>query len=270
MGQEDPKPPVVLVFAGLDPSGGAGLAADVQTLVALGCHPAPIATALTVQDTVGVQSFEPVPAALIIEQARTVLKDMPVAAIKTGMLGSMDTVAAVAGICRRYARIPLIVDPVCRSGRGDPLSREPLRDALRSQLLPRALLITPNSEEARHLAPDADTLDACAQELLSLGVQYVLVTGTHEATPEVLNRLYGNYRLLESYHWPRLLGSYHGSGCTLASACAAAIAHGADVLAAVAQAQSFTWNALKHSWSLGLGQRVPNRFFRNAPNDSDR
>ncbi|MHB1951504.1 MAG: bifunctional hydroxymethylpyrimidine kinase/phosphomethylpyrimidine kinase [Acidiferrobacteraceae bacterium] len=264
-GKEDPRPPVVLVFAGLDPSGGAGIAADVQTLAALGCHPAPIATALTVQDTTGVRWFEPVATALVVEQARAVLEDLPVAAIKTGMLASSETVAAIAAIMERYHHIPLIVDPVLASGRGDPLSTTPLCAALRDQLLPKAVLMTPNSEEARLLAPDADTLDACAQELLSLGVRHVLITGTHEETPDVRNRLYANHRLLEEYRWARLPGSYHGSGCTLAAACAAAIAHGADVLAAVAQGQSFTWHALKHGWTLGLGQLLPNRFFRNQP-----
>lgn len=235
----------------------------MQTLAALGCHPAPVVTALTIQDTAGVRWFEPVAPALVVEQARAVLEDMPIAAIKVGMLAGADTLIAVSGITRRYQRIPLIVDPVLASGRGDPLSTTPICAALRDHLLPQALIVTPNSEEARLLAPDADTLDACAQELLSLGVQYALITGTHEATPEVCNYLYTNHRLLESYRWPRLPGSYHGSGCTLASACAAAIAHGADPVAAVAQAQSFTWSALKHGWALGRGQLLPNRFFRN-------
>lgn len=255
------NPPVVLVFAGNDPTGGAGLQADVQALASLGCHTAPVVTAITVQDTVGVKHFVSVEAGLVIAQARAVLEDMPVAAFKTGMLGSIENLTAVAGILEDYPDIPLIVDPVLSSGRGDPLVEEPAEDALRALLIPQATLVTPNSHEARRLAPDADTLDACAQELLATGCQYVLVTGTHENTPEVINRLYGNSRLLETFSWERLPESYHGSGCTLAAACAATFAHGFDPIDAVAEAQDFTWNSLSHSYRLGMGQHLPDRLY---------
>ncbi|MFL6652966.1 MAG: bifunctional hydroxymethylpyrimidine kinase/phosphomethylpyrimidine kinase, partial [Sulfurifustaceae bacterium] len=133
--------------------------------------------------------------------------------------------------------------------------------ALRVLLLPRALLATPNTEEARRLAPEGDTLDACAQELLSLGCEYVLITGTHEPTPQVLHRLYGNKRLLDTFSFERLPHSYHGSGCTLASACAAAIAHGLDPANAIAQALQYTWNTLKHGHRIGMGQYLPDRLY---------
>ena len=176
-------PPVVLVFGGTDPTSGAGIQADALTLAALGCHPATVVTAVTAQDTVGVKQFATVETELVIAQARAVLEDMPVAAIKTGMLGSSAVMGAVAGILDDYPGIPLIIDPVQVSGRGDALADEPLDEALRVLLLPRARLVTPNSPEARVLAPDADTLDACAQELMALGCDYVLLTGTHEPTP---------------------------------------------------------------------------------------
>jgi hydroxymethylpyrimidine/phosphomethylpyrimidine kinase len=128
-------------------------------------------------------------------------------------------------------------------------------------LLPRAKLATPNTEEAKRLAPGGDTLDACAQEWLSLGCEFVLITGTHEATPKVLNRLYGNKRLLDTFAFERLPHRYHGSGCTLASACAAALAHGLDPANAVAQALDYTWRTLKHGLRLGMGQHLPNRLY---------
>ncbi len=177
--------PVVLVFAGNDPSGGAGLQADIQTLTSLGCHPAPVITAITVQDTVGVKQFIPVEAGLVIAQARAILEDMPVAAIKTGMLGSIENLTALAGILNDYPDIPLIVDPVLASGAGLALSDEPIEEALHALLLPQTTLLTPNTLEARRLAPDADSIDACGHALLTAGCQFVLITGTHENTPTV-------------------------------------------------------------------------------------
>ncbi|MFL6624617.1 MAG: hydroxymethylpyrimidine/phosphomethylpyrimidine kinase [Sulfurifustis sp.] len=255
------RPPVVLVFAGTDPTAGAGIAADVLTLASLGCHPAIVVTAVTAQDTSGVKQYAAVPPELVISQARAVLEDMEVAAFKTGMLCNSAIVSAAASIVDDYPGVPLIVDPVQASGYQQPLADEPLDEALRVLLLPRALLATPNTEEARRLAPEGDTLDACAQELLSLGCEYVLITGTHEPTPQVLHRLYGNKRLLDTFSFERLPHSYHGSGCTLASACAAAIAHGLDPANAIAQALQYTWNTLKHGHRIGMGQYLPDRLY---------
>jgi hydroxymethylpyrimidine/phosphomethylpyrimidine kinase len=255
------RPPVVLVFAGNDPTGGAGIEADIQALISMGCHPAPVLTAVTVQDTTGVKRFVAIEPELVIEQARAILEDMPVAAFKTGMLASVENVSAIASIVQQYRDAPVIVDPVLASGGGETLTEEPLEDALRMMLLPHAALVTPNSEEARRLAPDADTLDACAQEILSVGCEYVLITGTHEATPDVVNRLYGNRRLLETFTWKRLPQNYHGSGCTLAAACAATFAHRFDPVNAVAEAQDYTWNTLKHGYRLGMGQLLPDRLY---------
>jgi hydroxymethylpyrimidine/phosphomethylpyrimidine kinase len=253
------KPPVVLIFAGNDPTGGAGMAADCLTLSSFGCHPAPVITAITAQDTTGVKQFTCIDTSMIIAQARAVLEDMPVAAFKIGMLGNAAIVSAVASIVHEYPEIPLVVDPVQMSGAGDSLAEEPLDDILRSLLLPRATLITPNSLEARKLAPGADTIDACAHELMEIGCDYVLITGTHEPTSQVINRLYAHSRLLETFTTDRLPQEFHGSGCTLASACAAGLAHGLESRAAVAEALRYTYNTLKSGHRFGMGQHVPNR-----------
>ena len=253
--------PIVLVFAGNDPTGGAGLQADIETLGSLGCHAAPVITAITVQDTVGVKHYEPVDANLVIAQARAVLEDMPVAAIKAGMFGSAENVTALAGILQDYPDIPLILDPILNSGRGDSLADDALVEAMSVLLLPQTALLTPNTLEIMRLAPDADNVDAAAQAILSLGCAFVLVTGTHDVSLEVINRLYGNLRLLETFHWERLPHSYHGSGCTLAAACAATLAHDIDMLEAVAEAQDFTWQALAHGRRLGMGQHLPDRLY---------
>lgn len=257
-----PPLPVVLLFGGTDPSGGAGLQADIQTVVSLGGHPASVVTAVTAQDTTDVKQFTVIEPELVIAQARAILEDMPVAACKTGMLGDTATVSAIAGILDDYPDLPLVVDPVLATNAGAPLTDEALEEALRVLLLPRATVVTPNSIEARLLAPAADNLDACAQELLATGCGHVLITGTHEQTAQVVNRLYGGARLLESYTWERLPHDYHGSGCTLAAAVATGIAHGLDPVAAVAAAQSYTWHTLKHGYRPGMGQYLPDRFYR--------
>ncbi|MGE5946134.1 MAG: bifunctional hydroxymethylpyrimidine kinase/phosphomethylpyrimidine kinase, partial [Betaproteobacteria bacterium] len=191
-----PPLPNVLVFAASDPSSGAGIQADILTLASLGCHPLTALTALTVQDTVGVRSLHPVAADLLEQQARTVLEDMPVTAFKIGLLGSVETLLAVAEIVSDYPEIPLVFDPVLASGRGDELSGEEIISAMREMLLPQTTIITPNAPEARRLAEsDEDesepTIDICAERLIEMGAQYVLISGTHENTPEVINTLYG-------------------------------------------------------------------------------
>ena len=261
-----PSPPLVLVFAASDPSSGAGIQADLLTLASLGCHPLTALTAITVQDTVGVQSVHPLAAELVEQQARTILEDMPVVAFKIGVLGSVENVLAVAEIVSDYPDIPLIFDPVLASGRGDELSGEEIISAIREMLLPQTTLLTPNAPEARRLAESDDdesepTIDVCAQRLIEMGAQYVLITGTHENTPQVINTLYGPEGALRHDRWERLPGSYHGSGCTLASAIAGCIAGGASIEDAVRDAQDYTWQTLKNGFHAGMGQLIPDRFF---------
>jgi hydroxymethylpyrimidine/phosphomethylpyrimidine kinase len=150
---------------------------------------------------------------------------------------------------------------VLASGDNYSFADDKLKTIITTLLLPLTLVLTPNSLEARELAPTADTLDACAQQLLEYGAEFVLITGTHENTPEVVNTLYGNRRLLESFNWERLPGSYHGSGCTLSSAIAGMLAHGLEPFTAIHEAQQYTWEALKHGYCPGKGQSLPNRLF---------
>jgi hydroxymethylpyrimidine/phosphomethylpyrimidine kinase len=269
-----PPLPNVLVFAASDPSSGAGIQADILTLASLGCHPLTALTALTVQDTVGVRSLHPVAADLLEQQARTVLEDMPVTVFKIGLLGSVETLLAVAEIVSDYPEIPLVFDPVLASGRGDELSGEEIISAMREMLLPQTTIITPNAPEARRLAEsDEDerepTIDVCAERLIEMGAQYVLITGTHENTPEVINTLYGPAGVIRRDRWERLPGSYHGSGCTLASAIAGCIAGGANVEDAVRDAQDYTWQTLKNGFRAGMGQFIPDRMFWARGDDAD-
>ena len=247
-------PPIVLTFAASDPTGGAGLQADLLTLAALGCHPLSVLTGLTVQDTSGVEHLEAIAADLVVRQARALLAETRVAAFKAGVLASADNVRAVAAIAARHPDVPLVVDPVLASGRGDSLASDSVRSALLEALVPRTTVLTPNSVEVERLGG--------AQRLLDLGARYVLVTGTHDDTPEVINRLYDAGGLVREDRWQRLPGSYHGSGCTLASAVAAALANGRGAPQAVREAQEYTWQALAAGFRTGAGQLLPNRFYR--------
>lgn len=263
-------PPAVMTFAATDPSSGAGLQADILTLASIGCHPLSVVTAITVQDTVGVDSVMVFDADWVNEQARTILEDMQVSAFKIGMLGSVENIAVIAEIMADYPDTPLLIDPILSSGRGDELANEEMQAAMIDLLFPQATLITPNSLEARRLAfMDADdsdelenaSLDDTAKRLLELGPEYVLITGTHERSIEVVNTLYGDTGLIKAYNWERLVGSYHGSGCTLTSAIAACIAHGLSMEEAILEAQEYTWQTLKGAFRPGMGQYIPDRMF---------
>jgi hydroxymethylpyrimidine/phosphomethylpyrimidine kinase len=259
-------PPIVLTFAATDPTGGAGIQADILTLSSMGCHALSVVTAITVQDTAGVEEVMALDSDWVSDQARLVLEDMAVAAFKIGLMGSIENVAAIAEIVSDYPDIPLILDPVLASGRGDELATEDMISAIRELLFPQVTLLTPNSMEARKLAFDDDDeeepdLATCAGRLLEAGCEFVLVTGTHENTSQVINTLYGDDGVLRSDAWERLPGSYHGSGCTLASAIAATLANGLELPEAVREAQEYTWQSLQAGFRPGMGQHIPDRFF---------
>jgi hydroxymethylpyrimidine/phosphomethylpyrimidine kinase len=254
-------PPLVLSFAASDPTSGAGAQADLLTLAALGCHPLSVVTALTAQDTSGVARMLAMEPAWIAEQARHLLEDMAVAAFKAGVLGSAANVRTVSDIVAAHPNVPLVLDPVLASGRGDRLADEEAIVALRDSLLQHTSVLTPNSNEARRLAGERD-LEACARALADQGCEYVLITGTHEAGAEVVNTLYDENGVVREDRWPRLPHEYHGSGCTLASAIAAYLAHGLEPAQAVGEAQRFTWQALAAGFAAGRGQLLPNRFYR--------
>jgi len=260
-------PPIVLSFAASDPSGGAGIQADILTLAGMGCHPLTVLTALTVQDTTGVEDIFVMDAEWIADQARTVLQDMPVQAFKIGMLGSVEIIAAIAEIISDYPDIPVVLDPVLASGRGDIFASEEIIAAMREMLFHQATIITPNSIEARRLALDDEddqeilNLKQNADRLLQWGCSYVLIKGAHENTPKVVNILYDANGVIRSDSWQRLPGSFHGSGCTLSSAIAASLARGMSIADSVYEAQEFTWHTLKAGFRPGMGQYIPDRFF---------
>jgi hydroxymethylpyrimidine/phosphomethylpyrimidine kinase len=254
-------PPTVLVVAGNDPSGGAGIAADLQAITAAGAHPAPVITALTVQDTVNATAVEAATPALVAAQMQAVLDDIPVAAVKIGLLATAGIAEAVAEVLARRPELPLVLDPVLVAAGGARLAEDALVGVILRRLCPLTTLLTPNALEIRRLAPGQDERAARAEALRRAGCDYVLAKGGDEedtGANEVLNTLYGP-GVARVYRWRRLEGDFHGSGCTLASACAARIACGDPVEEAVECAQRLTQGWLERAFRPGRGQYIPLR-----------
>jgi hydroxymethylpyrimidine/phosphomethylpyrimidine kinase len=257
---ELPTSPVVLALSGHDPTGGAGIQADIEAITAQGCHAASAVTCLTVQDTRNLRRIEPVSADLLLAQINAVLSDLSVDVIKIGLIGNATNAAVIAGLLADWPRIPVVFDPVLRAGGGAELSNDHLLEVLREQLLPRTWLLTPNWSEARRLTGRADPVVAARLLVEAVG-EGVLLTGADEGKGKLVeNRLFAKDGSLQTFDWPRFEGRFHGSGCTLAAACAARLALGEALPIAVKRAQSYTWQTLGSAQALGHGQRLPRRF----------
>jgi len=255
--------PTVMSFSGLDPTGGAGLQADIETLFSIGCHCTPVATALTVQNTQNAMSMHATDGALLIQQSRAVLEDIAVQSFKIGLLGTVESVEVIHTILKDYSNIPVVLDPIAYAGGGYEFGGDEVVDAIRNLLVPLTTVLTPNTDEIKKLAPSADSLEACANELLDQGCQNILLTGTHAQTTGVENKWFTAHQDLTLFNWPRLEDVYHGSGCTLAAALAGYLAHKFSMRDAIKQAQRFTWESLNHGSRVGFGQHLPNRSYWN-------
>ncbi|MGR9105633.1 MAG: bifunctional hydroxymethylpyrimidine kinase/phosphomethylpyrimidine kinase [Gammaproteobacteria bacterium] len=255
--------PVVLSISGHDPSGGAGLQADIETIGALHCYPCTVVSALTIQDTGNITKVLPQNAAQIRDQLQVLADDIAIDCIKIGLLGSVEIVAVLQAFLRDRIGVPVVLDPVLSAGGGFDFSHQNLIQAIRSELLPLSTVITPNASEARRLCPRGLSLSACGAHLNSLGCGHVLITGADEDTPLVVNALHRPAEKVRLFYWERLQGSFHGSGCTLASAIAALLARGFEPCAAVSEAQQYTWETLKAGFKPGKGQSIPDRLCRS-------
>ena len=263
------SPRVVLTFGAADPTGGAGVQADLMSMSAIGCHALSVVTALTVQDSATVFGVLPVDAEWVEDQARAVLEDVPVDAFKVGLVGSAENVMAIASVLADYPDVPVVFDPVLASGQGDELIDDEMLATLRELLIPHTRVLTASSLDARRIAGVEDGLAepaACAGLLVAGGCEYVLLAGTHDNTVQVHNDLYSAEGRIQRLAWTRLAAPYHGAGATLAAALAACLAHGLAVPEASREAQEFTWRALAASFRPGMGRFIPDRFFwaRNA------
>ena len=250
--------PQVLVLSGLDPSGGAGIQADIQAITAMGAHPLPVVTCLTVQDTRNVYGAEPVSADLIRRQLEALREDTPIHAIKTGALGNSDIVRTLVDFLATLAPTPLVVDPVIKAAGGGQLADQRLWESMREALFPHADVVTPNGPELVELGGNDDEDQAAAQVLTS-GCAHVLATGGHGTGDTIENRLYAADGTHRRWELKRVGGEYHGSGCTLAAAISAGLARGASLHEAIEAAQTYVAGAIGQALQVGQGQPVPNR-----------
>jgi len=234
--------------------------ADAEAVRAAGAFALTVVTTLTDQDTRGVRALYPQPHEQVEAQCRALMEDGRPRALKIGLVGSSRIARVLAALIDANPQLPVVLDPVLASGAGQAVVDAALLNQLRSHLVRRATLVTPNVPEASLLADSQDPA-RCARHLMELGARWVLITGTHDDTQEVTNRLYASDGAEKAWTWPRLPGEYHGSGCTLASAIAARLAIGWNMENAVAAAQDYTWTSLNQSLRTGLGQLTPNRLF---------
>jgi hydroxymethylpyrimidine/phosphomethylpyrimidine kinase len=252
-----PVPARVLTVAGSDSGGGAGIQADLKTFLAHGVHGMSAITAVTVQNSVGVQGFYELEPRAVHEQIESVVTDIGVDAVKTGMLASAATVEAVADACEGFALPNLVVDPVAASKHGDPLLHPDAVEALRTRLLPLATVVTPNVGEVRLLTGvevrGRGDLEAAARAVHELGPRWVLAKGGHLPGEQAVDLLWGGSEGVELVA-PRIDTPHtHGTGCTLASAIAANLAVGMDVVAAALAAKQYLTGAIAGAFPLGKG-----------------
>lgn len=240
--------PKVLSIAGSDPSGGAGIQADLKTFSALGCYGMAAMTALTAQNTKGVRGIHQIPSEFLRDQLVCIFDDVPPDAVKIGMVGDVASIEALAETLKKYNAKNIILDPVMVATSGDQLIDDDAVEALKAHLIPLADLITPNMHEAALLgSTDAATL-------LATGAKAVLVKGGHKGTDDCEDVLATSDGVVR-FSAPRIESkNTHGTGCTLSSAIAGYVALGQSLPEAVKQAKDYVTNAIAHADALGVGQ----------------
>ena len=257
-----PPSPILLCIGGHDPTGGAGIAADIESARALGCQPISLISALTRQDSHNVQQLHPNDPDAFQQQARCLLADIRPDIIKIGLIGSLPIAHAIQQLLEQRPDTPVILDPILAAGGGAVLARQQLIRHIAQQLAPRALLLTPNSPELAQLQ-QAGYQRPPHQWLITTGGH-----GSEQTDGELHHRLQGplaNAQQTQAFTSARLPDQYHGSGCTFASACAAHIAHGLNIPQAIQAALDFTHQALHQAQHPGSGQAIPQRINARPP-----
>ena len=256
--------PRAMTIAGSDSGGGAGIQADLKTFAALGVYGTSVLTAITAQNTVGVAGVHEVPVEMVASQMEAVFGDIGADAVKTGMLSSSDIIATVARELAHFRVDRLVVDPVMVAKSGDRLLREDAVDAMRHSLLPLAAVVTPNIPEAETLTgmriESREDARRAADMIVGLGAKAVVVKGGHLEGPAV--DLFYDGREFREFNAPRIeTRNTHGTGCTFASAIAAGLAKGMEVVDAVAVAKEYVTEAIRRSFDVGQGHGPLNHFY---------
>ena len=266
--------PLILTFGVSDPVGALGIQADLATFAALGCHGLSVTTGLLIADSARVEDLHEIDTDWVVDQARLLLEDMPVAAIKVGALAKMELATAIAEIVSDYPDVPLIFDPFMSSLPDSGLADDDMLMAIRQILIPQTTVLLLSHVELARMAEtwrdgagDAD-LAADVAELTGMGCAYVLVTGTgksgHGAGATLANTLFDVDGLVGTFNWQHLPGPFTGAGGTISAAIAAYLARDVDPGDAIAAAQEYTVGALAAAQRLGMGKLIPNKFFRLA------
>ena len=261
--------PKILTFAASDPTGGAGIQADLMTQTSLGCYPLCVLTAITCQDTSGVSDVLPIDPSVVDKQARLILNETKIDVIKCGVMASEENIKVISEIIKDYPDVPVVIDPILSSGRGDNLASGDSLQLMIRHLFPLAEIITPNVNEGakiisnKNISEVDEDLLFIGKSLLDLGPKNVLITAAdYQVDKKILtNTLFCQDGGIFNFDHERLPQSFHGSGCTLASAIAAYLAQGMSIHTAVEEAQKFTIDTLKNGLVNGNGQLIPNRFF---------
>lgn len=251
--------PTVLCFAGLDPSGGAGLQADIETIASHSSHALPIATCLTVQNTLQSSAVYPVDTKVIEEQFKALIEDATISSCKIGVIPNKEIAECIAELIQHLPSTPVVYDPVIRASHGSQFTDHDTLEIIKSKLLPHVTVLTPNVYEACTLLSEELSDISMATKLCDYGVKYILTTGADCNTDSVMNTLLSKEGLLERYSYERLPQNYHGSGCTLSSAIASNLAIDSDIKNAVLLAQDFTHRCLQNAHAIGRGQQIPTR-----------
>lgn len=251
---------LVLAIGGHDPSGGAGLQADIETLASAGVRAMTLVTALTTQNANAFLACAPGDPSSLLRQGMALVESVRFSAVKIGLVPTPALAAAVATLLDAVGPVPVVFDPVLAAGTGTRIAADDVHEALRTRILPRATLVTPNVHEARELG-GMRSLGHAAAALLAAGTGAVLVTGTHARTRRVRNVLYRPSLAPLTFVSARLPATFHGSGCTLASAIAGRVARGLALEQAIAGALDYTWKSLAFGTTAGSGRLFPDRFF---------
>jgi len=253
---------VALTIAGSDPTGGAGIQADLRTFAALKVHGAAVIASLTIQNTLGIQEVVKIPPDLLRKQITTLLDDMPVQAVKTGMLLDGESIQIVGELLNKYHLTDYVLDPIVRSSTGFPILKKDDIELLKKALLPLALLVTPNLKEAEALTGlsvrTEKEMERAGMEIHAMGPRYVLVKGGHLESDAALDLLVGDSGT-QRFRRARVGGRrLHGAGCVLSAAITAGLASGLKVPQAVRKAKGFVHQAIRTSGSVGHGRHLLN------------
>lgn len=247
----------VLLFSGLDPSGAAGVSADIETINQFGITPLPIITTLTVQNTQNVTFLEATNNSLIQAQFKSIKEDIDFKVVKIGLLGSSSQIKTIAKLLINRSDLFIVLDPIIVSSSDNELSTDSMIEAMRNDLIPLCSLLTPNLSELSSLAPGLNEQSAVA----SLKCPWVLVTTSDSSEVEIEHRLYHQSNLVSKFTYKKLPGNYHGSGCTLSSAISALIATDVSVEDSCRRALDYTYQTLLNAKKLGKMQYHPNRTY---------